>query len=65
MPTCSICHTEYYRSYERLEPEEPCLCGEKAWGSVWGWGRWGAVLTALRFRSGMRLCDLGQWLMGL
>ncbi len=48
---CSICNEQGYpMSPDRLDPPEPCLCGQLAWGSPYRWNGWRGVRDYLRYR---------------
>jgi len=45
---CSICKEEGYPATQ-LNPAEPCLCGQMAWGNPWQWDKWKGVKNYIRY----------------
>jgi hypothetical protein len=61
---CKICHTECYRQSE-TDPQESCLCGEMAWGSLWNWDNNHRIYVYwmwLRYRISEVFFAVGNWL---
>ena len=58
---CSICEEMYYPQ-TTLEPSEPCLCGQMAWGTPWQWDGFNGIMNWLRYWIARKSFYLGSYL---